>query len=332
MRTRLLLALLVSSFILQPSSFCWAQFRELGLEYQRGNPQFVAAFREVVAGPSRSTVRILCDGQETALGMVVGSDGWILTKSADLHGRISCRFRDGRTVDARWVGVHHGHDLAMLQVPLRGLTPVQFRPSKTLSVGSWVVCPGLGDDPVAMGIVSVPTRTVAARYLGNDAYLGISIDEEAGSVHIVQVVADSPAARAGLKVNDVLLSLGNKHITEPDDLLEMMRQRSVGDSITLTVRRDQEVLLIQATLVRRPHNTRGDSQNSLGGELSSRTSGYATILQHDAVLRPRDCGGPLVDLDGLVVGINICRAGRTESWAIPSEVVQPLLPALMAAK
>ena len=332
MHKRLLLVLLVSSLILHPSSFCQAQFRELGVEYQRGNPQFVAAFREVVAGPSKSTVRILCDGQETALGMVVAPNGWILTKAADLHGHISCRFRDGRSVDARWIGVHHGHDLAMLQVPLRGLTPVEFRPSKTLSVGSWVVSPGLGDDPVGMGIVSVPTRTVAAKYLGNDAYLGISIDEEMGGIRVTQVVADTPAARAGFKAQDVILALGNKRIVGSDDFLEMMRQRSVGDSIALTVRRDKETLLIQATLARRPHNTRGDSQNAMGSELSSRTSGYATILQHDAVLRPKDCGGPIVDLDGMVVGINICRAGRTESWAIPSEVVQPLLPSLMAGR
>ena len=332
MLKRLLPALLVSSFILHPSSFCLAQFRELGVEYQRSNPHFVAAFREIVAGPSKSTVRVLCDGQETALGVVVAADGWILTKAADLHGRVSCRFRDGRTVEARWVGVHHGHDLAMLQVSLHGLTPVEFRSSKTLSVGSWIVCPGTSDDPVAMGIVSVPTRTLAAKHLGNDAYLGVSIDEEMGGIRITQVIADTPAARAGLKANDVLLALGNKRITGSDDFMEMMRQRSVGDSITLTVRRDKEVLYIQATLVRRPRNTRGDSQNTMGSELSSRTSGYASILQHDAVLRPKDCGGPVVDLDGMVVGINICRAGRTESWAIPSEVVQTLLPSLMSGK
>ena len=46
------------------------------------------------------------------------------------------------------------------------------------------------------------------------------------------------------------------------------------------------------------------------------------ILQHDSVLKPSECGGPLVDLDGKVVGINIARAGRTETYAIPSEVVQ----------
>src|SRR5262249_11927645 len=44
------------------------------------------------------------------------------------------------------------------------------------------------------------------------------------------------------------------------------------------------------------------------------------------------CGGPLVDLDGKTVGINIARAGRTETYAIPSEEVQALLADLKSGK
>ena len=70
----------------------------------------------------------------------------------------------------------------------------------------------------------------------------------------------------------------------------------------------------------------------MGSALSSRRVGYSTILQHDSVVRPADCGGPIVDLDGHVIGINICRAGRTESWAVPSEVVEAVLADLKSGK
>jgi serine protease Do len=66
--------------------------------------------------------------------------------------------------------------------------------------------------------------------------------------------------------------------------------------------------------------------------LSNRRSGYPVILQHDTVIRPTDCGGPLVDLHGRVVGLNICRAGRVESWAIPAEVVQSVLTDLKSGR
>src|SRR5439155_21464335 len=76
----------------------------------------------------------------------------------------------------------------------------------------------------------------------------------------------------------------------------------------------------------------GNPQERMGSDLSNRRGGFPFILQHDTVLKPKDCGGPLVDLDGKVVGINIARAGRTESYAIPSEKVQALLEDLNSGK
>src|ERR1700676_2868200 len=127
-------------------------------EFLRTNPKFVASFREVVAKPSASTVRILCDGKDTALGMVVGADGWILTKANDLKGNVTCKFKDGREFDARIVGVHKEHDLAMLKIEADQLVPVEFTPSKGIEAGSWVACAGIMEDPVAIGVVSVGTR------------------------------------------------------------------------------------------------------------------------------------------------------------------------------
>jgi S1-C subfamily serine protease len=39
-----------------------------------------------------------------------------------------------------------------------------------------------------------------------------------------------------------------------------------------------------------------------------------------------------VDLDGNVLGINIARAGRVETWALPPDVVKPLIADLKAGK
>ncbi len=50
------------------------------------------------------------------------------------------------------------------------------------------------------------------------------------------------------------------------------------------------------------------------------------------MLKPQECGGPVIDLDGKAVGVNIARAGRVESYAIPSEVLKPLLHDLMSGK
>ena len=55
-------------------------------------------------------------------------------------------------------------------------------------------------------------------------------------------------------------------------------------------------------------------------------------FQHDTTLRPDQCGGPLVGLDGKVMGINIARAGRVVSYAIPADIVATLLADLKSGK
>ncbi|NOZ38750.1 MAG: serine protease, partial [Planctomycetes bacterium] len=63
----------------------------------------------------------------------------------------------------------------------------------------------------------------------------------------------------------------------------------------------------------------------LGSSLSQRRFGFPSAFQHDTVIKPSDCGGPVVDLDGKVVGFNLARAGRTETYAIPADVVAGLI-------
>src|SRR5207253_6163635 len=107
-----------------------------------------------------------------------------------------------------------------------------------------------------------------------------------------------------------------------------------GETIVMKVKRGDEEKELKATLDKRPagQGNRGDVQNNMGSELSKRKNGFPTILQHDTVVKPYDCGGPVVDLSGRAVGINICRAGRVESYAVPVEAIQALLPDLKAGK
>src|SRR4029077_19551483 len=76
----------------------------------------------------------------------------------------------------------------------------------------------------------------------------------------------------------------------------------------------------------------GNPQDKMGSKLSDRRGGFPSILQHDTVVQPQDCGGPVIDLDGKAVGINIARAGRTETYAIPSEAILGLLDDLQSGK
>jgi serine protease Do len=297
-------------------------------------------FREVVAKPSQRTVRVLVAEKDAALGAVVGADGWILTKYSELKGKITCKLPDGTECDAELVGFDEPFDLALLKIDAKDLTPVVWSDSKVSRVGHWVASPGTGKDPVAIGVMSVAARPVKGKYVPPTGkplgYLGVTFEPFFAGVKVEEVFADKPAQKAGLKAGDQIVALNAETVESIDDFRAILSKSRPGDDIKLTIVREDAEKVLTAKLGQNPSDkggkSRADLQNSMGSKLSSRRTGFPVVLQHDSVLKPSDCGGPLCNLDGQVIGVNIARAGRTESYAIPSESVRPILEKLKAAK
>jgi serine protease Do len=300
----------------------------------------------VVARPSQSTVRVLVDDKKAALGTVVEAgtaEGWIVTKASLLKGtKIVCQFKDGKEYAATLEGVEDKHDLAMLKVKAKGLKPIQWAHSKTAEVGNLLAAPGVaGDVPVVgVGVVSVATRKPSQREMTmmspnpKAGFMGVQFKIDATAPVVEVVVPEGPAEQAGLKSGDVILRVQGKKTPDPDRVIETVYGYKPGDTIMLRIKRDDEEKTLRVRLGRRPGSLfdRSDAMNIMGSPLSARRGGFPTILQHDMVIKPADCGGPLVGLDGKAVGINIARAGRTESYAIPSEEVQKLLSDLKSGR
>jgi S1-C subfamily serine protease len=76
---------------------------------------------------------------------------------------------------------------------------------------------------------------------------------------------------------------------------------------------------------------RAQFQDRLGAELSQRRYLFPSVIEHDSVLEPRQCGGVLLNLRGEAIGVNIARASRISSYAIPAEVAVPIVRSLQAA-
>ncbi len=123
-------------------------------------PQVRSAFRDVVAGPSAATVRITSDGENAALGGIVGRDGWILTKATRMAGELEVILKDGRKLPARLVGVSSEFDLAALKVDATQLPILKLARSYEPRLGQWVVSVGTDRDPVAVGVLSVKDRAI----------------------------------------------------------------------------------------------------------------------------------------------------------------------------
>ena len=295
-------------------------------------PHVLAAFREVIAAVNQSTVVVRCDGEDAALGGIVGPDGWVLTKATALSGSTTCRLADGRELDAELVGVDREFDLAMLKLSANKLPALDLSRNGPIEVGAWLATAGVAKDPTAVGIVSVAARRIPHQ----PGILGVQLDEVEKGPLVVQVYDESGAAKAGVLVNDIVLSVNGEKTPNRDELQQQIRLHSPGDEIEIQILRGDSELTLRATLVGElkdfgPLN-RSEFQNAMGGELSGRRFGFPEALQHDTVLDPEDCGGPVVDLDGRVVGFNIARSGRTESYAIPTSAVVDRMYDLMSGK
>lgn len=60
------------------------------------------------------------------------------------------------------------------------------------------------------------------------------------AVIVVDIQADSPAARAGMLIGDVIVALGGARITEPADLRRVLRPQQVGETVTASLVRGGE--------------------------------------------------------------------------------------------
>jgi serine protease Do len=105
--------------------------------------------------------------------------------------------------------------------------------------------------------LSEPPDTEEVEPVGSYPFLGIEVETAGDSTEsdrfgalVTMVVEPSPAASAGLKVNDVVLSVDHAPVSSPEALADLILQRVPGESITLLVRRGSEELSIQCSLGR----------------------------------------------------------------------------------
>jgi S1-C subfamily serine protease len=67
----------------------------------------------------------------------------------------------------------------------------------------------------------------------------------------------------------------------------------------------------------------------VNGNISARSTGFGDVIEHDSVLVPEHCGGPIIDVQGNVVGLNIARAGRVSCYALRAKTVSKAIEEML---
>jgi len=74
-------------------------------------------------------------------------------------------------------------------------------------------------------------------------------------VIVANVIAGGPAEKAGIQVNDVIVSLNGTTIKDYEGLQDFLQTRKVGETITVEIIRNGNTLSIPVTLAEKPQNS-----------------------------------------------------------------------------
>jgi serine protease Do len=84
------------------------------------------------------------------------------------------------------------------------------------------------------------------------AYLGIGFSIENDNLEITDVYEGTPAAKAGLKVGDLIAAIDGKKITKRDELAAHLKTKKPDDEVSIEVQRDKKPLTLKVKLGKRP--------------------------------------------------------------------------------
>jgi serine protease Do len=284
----------------------------------------------------QSSSALIMDGRdESGYGVVISADGHILTKASEFmqlkQPEVVIDKQLYKSVEllaqnSRW-------DVCLIKVEAQDLKPVEYAQSSDLALGSWVCANGVSSRfrrRLLMGVISAQPHRIKP---SGGLVMGVAIKQEEKKGLVVQALeAKGGAHAAGIKKGDVLLSADGKEIKKVEELVEHLKAHHyTGSSVLIELKRGKEELEFYVELMpshqMKPPPNRNDM---MSGDFSERRSDFPRVVQHSILGSSKIVGGPLINLDGQCIGMNIARANRAESFAIPVEELHELAEQMIA--
>jgi len=298
-------------------------------------------------GPlSTSVVQIRNRDRLCCLGTIV-AEGLVVTKRSELSGSLTCVTGDGTKVAAVIVASDQVDDLALLRLTLPALKDeslvraVKFGAGLKVESGDVLLSVGQNFDPISVGVATVaPQQLPVAQPVCRDCVdLGVTVSGQPTGVDlqtrqpgrewlevkkiygakVQRVYPRTVGERVGMLRGDLLVSINQQWIPNATTLRSVGARVRVGQALNVVVVRKGQLKQLSMKIdhfSRRVYHDRWG-----GGPFSERRFGFSTTIVHDSLLEPNQCGGPVVDLDGNVVGLNIARSMRVATLAVPSDRV-----------
>lgn len=316
----------------------------------KNSPKVLTALEALTVPVKKSVVQVFNESTKSkgdfedkpsVLGTIISPDGYILTKASELRDKFYCLV-DGKELDGKLVCRRDDFDLALIKVEAKDLQPIKWASQSDPNPGSLTVSLTLDskeDKKAALGIISVPVREIGSSVAANRAVIGVQFSADLESVKLDSVTKNGPAEKAGIKAGDTLLSIDGVVYKSREEITKALSKMKPGQVIKVEVQRmkdkETEKLKLDVTLGDRakvfadqPSGRRSDMQTAMfdaAAGVSKRKEDFPEAVTHDSALRNAQMGGPLLNLYGQAIGLNIARFDRTGSYALTYKTLQPII-------
>ena len=288
------------------------------------------AFAKTKQAAFASTVRLIRNGKLITHGTIVSKEGLLLTKASACVGAREAVLADGQSYPVRIRRRDEKTDLALLQMMAKdkSFEPVQWSTEMLPKEGGWMV----SADPKLKGLkVGVNSGTPRA-IKREGGVIGVILGRDGdptGGIAIAEVVPRAAGATAGLKKGDVVTKVNGKSVKRREQVIELVGSHDPGDVVSIEVIRDERSFSYQVTLGHRSVTFEMFNRNlQMSGPVSKRKDNFPMIIQHDLPLPPEAMGGPVLDINGKAVGLNMARVDRVTTYALTAKVAQESLKTL----
>jgi putative serine protease PepD len=134
--------------------------------------------------------------------------------------------------------------------------PLLDAQARVIGVNSQIESDSGGSDGVGFAIPSNTIKSIASQLISSGkavhAYLGVELGENSATARVVTVRSGTPAAKAGLRAGDVIVSLGGTKVSSADELRAVISSRKPGDHLSITYTRNGKRHTVSLTLATRP--------------------------------------------------------------------------------
>ncbi len=271
------------------------------------------------AAMAASTVQVSKTDGGALMGVIVSEDGYILSKASESAApeNLQVKLPDGSMVAARKVSRDDHMDLLLIKVERTGLSPVLWDATAKVAMGQWLTALTGDHKELRLGVMSATRRAIP----NSGAVLGIrmGVDDSEDGVLIEEVATESPAEKAGLQAEDLVMTVAGKPVARNAAVAKILDGYHPGDSVKIRYSRKGKEAEAVVRLASKSHVL----MNWSGGDFANhgtsvRTDNYPDVIQHDLALGPDDMGGAVYNLEGKAIGFNIARVDRVTNFALPA--------------